>query len=94
MSDAMHMARGGDAAPALNRSAAVWLSLAATPAFVLMAAWTGLGGERTAMICGAGPSWLAGMAPMYLLMAAVHAAPWLRRLASGAQAPARRSQKA
>lgn len=61
--------------------AAEWLSLAAAPTFAFMAlltALSSLGPVQT--ICSAGPgSPAAGMAAMYLLMAAFHAPPWLRR---------------
>ena len=64
--------------------AADGLSLAAAPTFALMALLTVLAGEgHTAPLCTqAGEPWmLSGMAPMYLLMAAFHLAPWLRRTA-------------
>jgi len=70
--------RGGTAA---RLGAAGWLSLAASPTFAMMALLTGLtGGEHTIPLCSqAGPPTpLAGMMPMYLLMAAFHLAPWLR----------------
>lgn len=65
--------------------AAQWLSLAAAPTFALMALLTALaGGSHAAPLCteAAGPWALSGMAPMYLLMAAFHLAPWLRRTAA------------
>jgi hypothetical protein len=60
--------------------AADWLSLAAAPTFTLMALLTPTLGGMPDMICSAAPdaSPLSGMAPMYWLMAAFHAAPWLR----------------
>lgn len=60
------------------RGIASALCLAATPVFAVMALLTA-GGPMEA-ICGH-DSLFAGMAPMYALMAAVHAAPWLRLLA-------------
>ncbi|HET6183205.1 MAG TPA: hypothetical protein VFA03_06375 [Acetobacteraceae bacterium] len=60
------------------------LSLAAAPAFALMAL---LGivteGRQAAMLCAAVPhaSPLGGMAAMYLLMSAFHATPWLKLIA-------------
>ena len=58
-----------------------WLALAAAPAFALMALLTALdGGDHAAALCshsGQG-SPMAGMMPMYVLMAAVQLAPWLR----------------
>lgn len=58
-----------------------WLSLAATPAFAIMALLTaGLGGPPD---MHASP--LGGMAPMYLLMSAFHSAPWLKRISSRAR---------
>jgi hypothetical protein len=59
-----------------------WLGLAAAPTFALMAVLTSLsGGGGMAAICGAEPSPLGGMIPMYLLMSGFHAAPWLRLFA-------------
>jgi hypothetical protein len=66
---------------ALSLSAADWLCLAAAPTFALMALLTGaLGGGPADMICSAahGGSPFGGMVPMYWLMSAFHAAPWLR----------------
>lgn len=65
--------------------AAGWLGLAAAPTFLIMGLLTGgLGGGKMAMICGGAlePSWLGGMAPMYLLMGAFHSAPWLKLITS------------
>jgi hypothetical protein len=70
----------------LTRGVADGLGLAAAPAFALMAGLTALSGGPP-MICALGPqpSWLAGMTPMYLLMAALHLGPWLRLVAGGAR---------
>jgi hypothetical protein len=73
--------------------AADWLCLAAAPAFAIMALLTGvLGGGQMAMMCATAQdaSPLSGMVPMYLLMSAVHSAPWLR-LISSRRSGARRS---
>jgi hypothetical protein len=63
--------------------AAGWLGLAAAPTFAVMAllAW-GPGGDAD-MMCSAahGVSPLSGMATMYVLMSAFHAAPWLKLIA-------------
>ena len=75
-------AEGGNAA-ALG--AANWLSLAAAPTFAIMALLTGvLGGGPPDMLCSAAPdaSLLSGMVPMYVLMSAFHASPWLKLVAS------------
>jgi hypothetical protein len=72
--------RGSAAAGA----AAEWLCLAATPIFAIMAVVVGaLGGGASEMHCAtmADASPLGGMVPMYLLMSAFHAAPWLRLIA-------------
>lgn len=64
------------------------LALAAAPTFALMALVTATGsGGPLDMLCAAGPgtSMLGGMVPMYVLMSAFHAAPWLRLLAKSRQ---------
>ena len=65
-------------APAVAR----WLHLAATPTFAIMALSTlVLDGRAPMALCsGAAGFGLGGMAPMYLLMAAFHLAPWLKLL--------------
>jgi hypothetical protein len=62
------------------RAAARSLCLAATPTFTIMALLTALGGSEPDFLCAAmhHASPLDGMVPMYLLMSAFHAAPWLR----------------
>ena len=59
------------------------LHLAATPTFVVMALLTVApnDGMSGALCVGADHMTLAGMTPMYLLMAVFHAAPWLKLLA-------------
>jgi hypothetical protein len=61
-------------------TAAERLCLAAAPAFAMMAVLVGLLGGGADMQCSAMPdaSPLSGMVPMYLLMSAFHAAPWLK----------------
>lgn len=59
-----------------------WLGFAAAPAFAGMALLTALAPAGPVEALCAGGSPLAGMAPMYLLMGAVHCGPWLK-LASG-----------
>lgn len=64
--------------------AADWLSFAAAPTFAIMALLTGvLGDSAPDMLCsaGQGASPLSGMVPMYLLMSAFHATPWLKLIA-------------
>ncbi|MDR3465199.1 MAG: hypothetical protein P4M07_04570, partial [Xanthobacteraceae bacterium] len=63
------------------RGAAGWLGLAAAPTFAVMALLTGLGGSPTMLCSAADASPLSGMAGMYLLMSAFHAAPWLKLVA-------------
>jgi len=75
-----------NAAPCCNNGTAYglagWLSLAATPAFGIMAAYTGLSGGSD-MICSNMPDAFSpsGMAMMYALMSVFHAAPWVTLLA-------------
>jgi hypothetical protein len=75
------------AAPSTGESAAsgpaVWLGLAATPTFAVMALLTAVfsGGPMDVM-CSAGHGFaLGGMVPMYLLMSAFHSPAWLRLIA-------------
>jgi hypothetical protein len=60
--------------------AANFLHLAAAPTFAIMALLTCvLGvGSPDAWCSSMGTSPLSGMVPMYLLMSAFHAAPWLK----------------
>jgi uncharacterized membrane protein YeiH len=70
---------------AAARGAVGWLSLAAAPTFAIMALLTGVsGGGARDMLCAAGQdaSPLSGMAAMYWLMSAFHAAPWLKLISS------------
>jgi hypothetical protein len=74
----------------LPKGAADWLSLAAAPTFAAMALVTAAGGAGPLdMLCaGASPlggMFLSGMVPMYVLMSAFHAAPWLRLLSRAAR---------
>jgi hypothetical protein len=71
---------GGNHGAALARVAADWLGLAAAPAFATMALMTICHGGGAEPLCSAlGPgSLMSGMVPMYLLMSAFHAGPWLR----------------
>jgi hypothetical protein len=91
-----HACCGGSDGGATRRNAtalgaADWLHLAAAPTFAIMALLTGvLGGGGSDMLCSAARSaWpLSGMVPMYALMSAFHASPWLKLIAS------RRSRRA
>ncbi|MCC2687323.1 MAG: hypothetical protein K0S21_126 [Rhizobiaceae bacterium] len=75
---------GGSGKAATRRNvepgAANGLALAASPTFAIMALLTAVpGGGPAEMLCSADPaSPLSGMATMYLLMSAFHAAPWLK----------------
>jgi hypothetical protein len=69
-----------------------WLSFGAAPTFAFMAALTAvLGGGAHEMSCSADShtsAW-SGMVPMYVLMSAIHFAPWMKlisRRRSGARA--------
>jgi hypothetical protein len=69
--------------PVARFGVADWLGLAAAPAFAIMAVLTGMSaGGAADMLCSTareGSAW-GGMVRMYLLMSAVHLAPWLRLL--------------
>ena len=60
------------------------LSLAAAPTFAVMALLTCVLGSGAPDIfsSAAGASPLGGMVPMYVLMSAFHAAPWLKLISS------------
>jgi hypothetical protein len=58
--------------------AAEWLGLAAAPTFAAMAVMTAALGGAAEPLCTAHGSLMSGMIPMYLLMSAFHAGPWLR----------------
>ena len=67
--------------------AAEFLSLAAAPAFAIMALLSEVfGGGAIDALCSAahGARWLGGMVPMYALMSALHLGPWLK-LISGCE---------
>ncbi|HEV7601392.1 MAG TPA: hypothetical protein VGO49_14215 [Bradyrhizobium sp.] len=64
---------------------ASWLCLAAAPTFAIMALLTAFPGAGPQdMLCAAAQhaSPLSGMAAMYWLMSAFHAAPWLKLISS------------
>jgi len=75
--------------------AAACLSFAAAPTFAIMALMTGIFAERPPdMLCSAahGVPSLCGMTPMYLLMSAFHAAPWLKLISARRGPPCRSSR--
>ena len=68
----------------LASRAADWVCLVAAPSFAILALVTGfLEGGAADVLCmsahGASP--MGGMVPMYWLMSAFHAAPWLKLIA-------------
>jgi hypothetical protein len=89
MADTMScMNKEGGPNKSATLGAADCLSLAAAPTFAVMALLTAvLGGGPLDMLCGAAPdaSPLTGMIPMYLLMSAFHAAPWLKLISRARQ---------
>jgi hypothetical protein len=60
--------------------AAGWLGLAAAPTFAVMAllTWVSSAGADVMCLSSHDASPLSGMVPMYVLMSAFHAAPWLK----------------
>jgi hypothetical protein len=66
-----------------------WLRLAATPICLIMAISTLIldRGAPNTLCSAAAASWLAGMAPMYLLMAAFHLDPWLKLMSDSFRNP-------
>ena len=68
------------APPSAALAASGWLSLAATPTFVVMTLLSGPASGPVGGLCAIRPPF-DGMAAMYALMAVFHAAPWLRLLA-------------
>ncbi len=84
---------GGSGGGAIRRKAAAFraadgLALAASPIFAVMALLTAVDGSAD-MICLAAQdaSTLGGMVPMYMLMSAIHLAPWLKLVSSGRRQP-------
>jgi hypothetical protein len=75
---------GKSSGAAIARVAVDWLGLAAAPAFAMMALMTVCLSGGMDPLCSATPfgSLVSGMVPMYLMMSAVHSAPWLRLIAS------------
>jgi hypothetical protein len=71
---------GGNHGAAIARVAADWLGLATAPAFATVALMTAAFGGGIEPLCSASGhgSLISGMIPMYLMMSAVHSAPWLR----------------
>ena len=65
---------GGTIAPL---GAGDWLSLAAAPAFAVMALLTSFTGSNMHS-APHDASMLSGMVPMYAMMCVVHSAPWLK----------------
>jgi hypothetical protein len=72
---------GGNHGAGVAHVAADWLGLAAAPAFATMALITARLGGGAEPLCSAHDSLMGGMVPMYLMMSAVHSAPWLRLIA-------------
>jgi hypothetical protein len=87
ISNAIHSAqlKDGQSPEWPKASAERLLSFAAAPAFAIMALLTVVQGDgMQGMVCATArnASPLTGMATMYLLMGAIHLAPWLQLIAS------------
>jgi hypothetical protein len=72
----------GNHGAAIARVAADCLGLAAAPAFATMALMTVCLGGGMEPFCSPHGALMSGMIPMYLLMSAFHAGPWLRLIFS------------
>jgi hypothetical protein len=73
---------GGSHGAGVARAAAEWLGFAAAPTFATMALMTAALGAGAEPLCSAQHAALmSGMIPMYFLMSAFHAGPWLRLVA-------------
>lgn len=72
--------RGDDDGVVAASVMAKWLRLAAAPTFTIMALSTVIldSGAPSTLCTAPGSLSLNGMAPMYLLMALFHLAPWLK----------------
>jgi hypothetical protein len=79
---AISIDRGSDGA-GIARVAAEWLGLAAAPAFAMMALMTVCLGGGMEPLCSAHGAFMSGMAPMYLMMSALHVSPWLKLISTG-----------
>lgn len=79
---AAHVAASAKQPGRVARRLAAWPGLLATPVFAAMAVATYLTGATAMPMMGdADASLLTRMDTMYLLMSAIHLAPWLRLLA-------------
>ena len=76
--DAPHCVRVDGEESAVVATLTNALYLAATPIFAIMAVLTCVGGTSADMMCSATQWQLGGMVPMYVLMCAFHAGPWLK----------------
>lgn len=81
--------RGRSGHPLAGR-AIVWLNLAATPTFAVMALLTEIyGGGQADILCSAALDGvpLSGMTVMYLLMSVFHSSPWLKLISRRVNRP-------